>query len=213
MKLVVIGARADNGAHMMLDLIADGVTHEIVAFLDDNPDLWGTRVEGVPVLGPAAAADQALDAGATGAVLFLGTPGDRERIGKHLLAAGLQLPVIVHPRAYVAPSATLGRGTFVGAMATVSTGARVGELVMIGATALVSHHVEVGDYAQVSPGCRLAGRCRIGRRAFLGLGAIVAPERDVGEDAMVWAGAVVSANVAPGATIAAVPARPIRAQV
>jgi sugar O-acyltransferase (sialic acid O-acetyltransferase NeuD family) len=194
---------------MVLDLVADGSPHEVIAFLDDNPALWGTSVCGIPVLGSSADAAGAIEAGAEGAVVFLGNPRDRERVGGLVLAAGLQLPVVVHPRAYVAPSATLGRGTFVGAMATVSTGARVGEQVMIAPTALVSHHVEVGDYAQVSPGCRLGGRSRVGRRAFLGLGVTVVSGRTVGDDAMVWAGAVVAAHIESGATVAGVPGRPV----
>jgi sugar O-acyltransferase (sialic acid O-acetyltransferase NeuD family) len=208
-KLAVVGARAGGGAHMVLDLVADGAPFEVVAFLDDDPALWGTTVRGVPVLGPSADAARALDAGAEGAVVFLASPHDRERVARIVVAVGLHLPVVVHPRAYVAPSARLGRGTFVGAMATVSTGARVGELVMVAPTAMVSHHVEVGDLAQLSPGCRLGGRARVGRRAFLGLGATVVSERTVGDDAVVWAGAVVTADVAPGTTVAGVPARPL----
>ena len=102
------------------------------------------------MLGSSADAARAVDSGAEGAAVFLGNPHDRERVGGLVLAAGLQLPVLIHPRAYVAPSATLGRGTFVGAMATVSTGARIGQQVMVAPAALVSHHVEVGDYAQLS---------------------------------------------------------------
>jgi sugar O-acyltransferase (sialic acid O-acetyltransferase NeuD family) len=210
MKIAVVGARAEGGAHLLLDLVADGAPYEVIAFLDDNPALWGTSVCGIPVLGSSADAARAVDSGAEGVAVFLGNPRDRERVGALVLAAGLQLPVLIHPRAYVAPSATLGRGTFVGAMATVSAGARIGQQVMVAPTALVSHHVEVDDYAQLSPGCRLGGRSRVGRRAFLGLGVTIVSGRTVGADAMVWAGAVVAADVAEGATVAGVPARPIQ---
>src|SRR5262245_4939071 len=201
MKIVVVGARADGGAHLVLDLIADGAPYEVIAFLDDNPTLWGTTVCGIPVLGSSADVARAVDVGADGAVVLLVNPRDRERVGGLVLAAGLQLPVLIHPRAYVAPSATLGRGTFVGAMATVSTGARVGRQVLVAPTALVSHHVEVGDYAQLSPGCRLGGRSHVGRRVFLGLGVTIVSERRLGDDAMVWAGAVVADDVAERATV------------
>lgn len=213
MKIAVIGALADGGSHLVLDLITDGAPYEVIAFLDDNPALWGTSLCGIPVLGPSADASRAVDVGAEGAVVFLGNPRDRERAGGLVLAAGLQLPVLIHPRAYVAPSAALGRGTFVGAMATVSTGARIGQQVMVAPTALVSHHVEVGDFAQLSPGCRLGGRSRVGRRAFLGLGVTIVSGRTIGDDAMVWAGAVVAADVAEGATVAGVPARPIQPHI
>jgi len=209
MKIVVVGARADGGAHMILDLVTDGAPHEVVAFLDDNQSLWGTCLRGVPILGCSADAARAVDVGAEGAVIFLGNPRDRERVARDVLAVGLALPVIIHPRAYVAPSATLGRGTFVGAMATVSTGAKIGELVVVAPTAMVSHHVEVGDLAQLSPGCRLGGRSRIGCRAFLGLGVTIVSERTVGDGAIVGAGAVVNHNVPDGTTVMGVPARPV----
>ena len=207
MKLVVVGARADQGAHMVLDTIADGAPHVVVAFLDDDPKLWNTTLHGVPVLGPATDAARAVAAGAEGAVVFVADPRQRERLAGIMRAARLALPFLVHPRAYVAPSATLGAGTFVGAMATVSTGAKIGELVMVLPTALVSHHVTVGDFAQLSPGCRVGGRARIGRRAFLGLGATVISERTIGDDAEVWAGAVVTRDVPPAAIVAGVPGR------
>jgi sugar O-acyltransferase (sialic acid O-acetyltransferase NeuD family) len=210
MKLVVIGARADAGAHMIVDMITDGAPYEVVAFLDDNQSLWGTRICGVPVVGGCLDAARAIDLGAEGAAIFLGNPRDRERVARDILAAGLELPVMIHPRAYVAPSATFGRGTFVGAMATVSTGAKIGALVVVAPTAMVSHHVEVADLAQLSPGCRLGGRSRIGCRAFLGIGVTIVSERIVGDGAVVGAGAVVTENVLEGTTVVGVPARPIK---
>jgi sugar O-acyltransferase (sialic acid O-acetyltransferase NeuD family) len=208
MKLAVVGARADGGAHMLLDLVADGAPFEVIAFLDDDPALWRTEVAGIPVLGPSTEAARAVELGAEGAVVFLSRPVDRERAATTVLDAGLELPVVIHPRAYVAPSAVLGRGTFVGAMAVVSTGAKLAELVMVAPTAFVSHHVEIGALAQLSPGCRLGGRSRLGRRVFVGLGATIVSERNVGDDAIVGAGAVVLADVAANTTVAGVPARP-----
>ena len=202
MRIVVIGARADGGAHMLVDLVADGAPFEIVGFLDDDPMLWGTHVCGIPVLGPSAnVASRSQEVDAEGAVVFLGSPQDRARVAAIVLETGLELPVVIHPRAYVAPSAKLGRGTFVGAMAAVSTGAVVGELVVVAPTAFVSHHVHVEDLAQLSPGCRLGGRSRVGRGAFIGLGATILSGCTVGRDALVGAGAVVIADVAPSTTV------------
>ena len=78
MKIAVIGALADGGSHLVLDLITDGAPYEVIAFLDDNPALWGTSLCGIPVLGPSADASRAVDVGAEGAVVFLGNPREPE---------------------------------------------------------------------------------------------------------------------------------------
>ena len=63
MKIAVVGAHADGGAHLVLDLVADGAPYEVIAFLDDDPELWGTSVCGIPVLGSSADAARAVDCG------------------------------------------------------------------------------------------------------------------------------------------------------
>ncbi|HZR95652.1 MAG TPA: acyltransferase [Gaiellaceae bacterium] len=53
-------------------------------------------------------------------------------------------------------------------------------------------------------------RTRVGARASIGSGAVVLGGVRVGEGALVGAGAVVTADVAPGTTVAGVPARMLR---
>jgi UDP-perosamine 4-acetyltransferase len=207
--LVVIGARADGQAHLVVEALAEGVAHRVVAFLDETPELWGTEVFDIPVLGSLDRIQEAVAMGAKGAMIAIGVAAARERIAESVRTTGLELVTIVHPRAYVAPSAVLGAGTFVGATATISTGANVGELVMVSPLAMVSHHVRVGDCAQISPGAVLGGRSRVGKRSFVGLGAVVVSERSVGDDAIVGAGAVVISDVPAGVTVAGVPAQPL----
>ena len=50
-------------------------------------------------------------------------------------------------------------------------------------------------------------RTRVGRGASIGSGATIMCGLTIGEDAMIGAGAVVTTDVAPGVTVAGVPAR------
>jgi maltose O-acetyltransferase len=49
----------------------------------------------------------------------------------------------------------------------------------------------------------------VGRDVELGAGAVLLPDVSVGDGATVGAGAVVTRDVAPGATVVGVPARPL----
>ena len=210
MRLVLIGARHDGQAHVVLDVLRETGAHEVVAFLDETPSLWGKTVHGIPVLGAPAAIGQAIAMGAEGGMVSIGDARARERLGAVLIAAGLDLPTLIHPRAYVAPSATLGRGVFVNALAYIGAGAVVEDSVHVGFTAVVSHHAQIGVAATLSGRSTSGGRTRVGRRAFLGLGAIILPDLSVGDDAVVGAGAVVTRNVPPSCTVVGVPARPMK---
>lgn len=209
MKVVVIGARRDGQAHIVLDMLEDGVPYRAVAFVDETPSLWGSRVLGLPVLGPPDRLAVAITSGARGAVIAIGDPHARERLAGVAREAGLHLPSLIHPRSYLAPSVKVGNGAYVAALAVAYSGCRIGDLAWLPPHTHVGHHVEVGECATLSPGVKIAGRARIGRRAFLGVGAAVLPDVEVGDDAVVGAGAVVTRDVAPGTTVAGVPARPL----
>jgi sugar O-acyltransferase (sialic acid O-acetyltransferase NeuD family) len=206
-KVVLIGARKDGQAHIVLDMFEEGVPFEAVAFVDETPELWGATVHGLPVLGPPDRIFEAVRLGARGAVVSIGDPRARERLADVAREAGLELPALIHPRCYLAPSAEVREGAYVAVLAVVYTGARIGELAWVPPHCHVGHHVQVGAYATLSPGVHIAGRARIGRRAFLGVGATVLPDITIGEDAIVGAGAVVTRDVEPGTTVAGVPAR------
>ena len=67
-----------------------------------------------------------------------------------LKIVGYHVPTLVHPTAFVAPSATLGEGTIVQARAAISTGCTVGKGCIIAMSANVNHHTTVGDYCHIA---------------------------------------------------------------
>jgi UDP-perosamine 4-acetyltransferase len=205
--LVVIGARADGHAGVVLDTLAEGFPHRVVAFLDETEALWGTKVRGIEVLGGPGELARAVGLGARGGVVAIADPMARERFSELLLDASVDLPTIVHPRAFVAPSASLGRGVFVGPMAGVGAGAQVDDFALVQSASYVGHNSRVERAASLGGMVMLGGRTRIGPRASLGLSVVVIPDRTVGHDAVVGAGAVVIRDVEPGTTVAGVPAR------
>lgn len=116
---------------------------------------------------------------------------------------------IVHPTAFLSPSATVGAGTFVGAAAVVHTRATVGHHGIINSGAIVEHECVLGENVHVAPGAVLGGTCSVGSDTLIGMGSRVLPGVRIGRGCIVAAGAVVLRDVPDGTKLAGVPATSI----
>jgi len=211
MRLLIVGARADGQAHIILEVVNQLDSYETVAFADETPELWGQQVLGRPVLGdPAEVAEQVRDLGITGVFVAVGVPRARARLYELCQAMGLALPTLIHPSAYLSPEAQIGEAVFLGAGVQVLPGAMIGDMCRVNAATVVSHHVRVGRCNTIGPNATLAGRSSTEPFAFLGAGCTLLPEVKVGEGATVGAGAVVTRDVPAGITVVGVPARPLQ---
>jgi acetyltransferase EpsM len=148
--------------------------------------------------------------GTDGAALVLGFGGplDARRRAVAMFPRDAAWATVIHPRAWVSPSAAVEPGTVVLAGAIVNAGARLGPHAIVNSGAIVEHDVVVGAHAHVAPRAVIGGGATIGEEAFVGLGAAVRDHRIVGPGAVVGMGAVVVGDVPAGATVAGVPARP-----
>jgi sugar O-acyltransferase (sialic acid O-acetyltransferase NeuD family) len=199
MQLYIAGA-GGFGRETLDVALALGVS--VDAFLDDH--LVGEQRRGLPVLSPDAAATDARF------VVAIADPNGRRLVVARLLKAGLSPHTLVHPRATVAPEATLGEGCVVLAGAYVSSSVRIGGHVQINYNATVGHDAVLEDYVTVLPGGNVSGACVLRTGATVGANAVVLQGRALGVDAFVGAGAVVTRDVPDATRVAGVPARPLR---
>ncbi len=167
-------------------------------------------VLGVPILGDESRLAALREDGIAHGFVALGDNAQRARLGARLAALGFVQPAAIHPTAFVAPSARVAAGAIVMARAVLGTDSRAGCLVIVNTGAVVDHDGDLGEASHVGPGCALAGNVTLGTRALVGAGCAVRPGIRIGADAVVGAGSAVVKDVAPGATVAGTPARPIR---
>jgi len=147
----------------------------------------------------------------TRAVVAIGNAPRRMELLEELKAAGGLLPVLVHPSAWISPSAVIAEGTVVFAGAVIQADARLGRGVIINTLAGVDHDCVLGDGVHISPGAHLAGNVTVGEGSWLGIGCAVKQGVRIGRNVTVGAGAVVLKDVDDGLTVAGCPACPIKA--
>jgi len=208
-RILILGA----GGHgrVVLDIVLQAGRYEVAGLLDNNPDMHGRRVDGMPVLGsvddlPRLASDLHL----SGVVIAIGDNGVRRGVARRVQQHGIELVSAVHPAATLARNVTLGRNVVVAAGVVVCANGQIGDSVILNTGCIVDYQTVVGEGAHICPGVRIGGRVKIEPGVFIGVGATVVPNVTIGCEAVVGAGAVVSEDVPPMATVVGVPARPVK---
>lgn len=196
--VIIIGA----GGHAQVvgaTLVAAGMS--VAGYYDDDAGKWGTRIDGVEVIGPSGAAVDA--SGSPGAIIGVGDNHTRKRIAETLR---LDWVSVVHPFSWIAPGVTIGVGTVVFAGCIVQPGASIGDHVILNTKSSVDHGASVGDYSHIAM-AHVAGDAVVEVGGFLGLSSVVLPGLRVGAWAVVGAGSLVRRDVAPEITVVGSPAR------
>ena len=171
MKVLLYGSRMFAGVlrHLAADCGAD-----VVGCIDDTPDAVG-------VLGPFDAVRHSHPPRNYAVVNAVGYRNLKARraVTERILAAGYDMPSLVHPRAYIAPSASIGQGCLIMSAAHVDVGVTIEAHVVIWPGVCVSHDSIVHSNTFLSPNCTICGDCRIGADSFVGAGAVVVSHQRV----------------------------------
>jgi sugar O-acyltransferase (sialic acid O-acetyltransferase NeuD family) len=186
--------------------------HNVVCFIDDDPNVNGAILNGLDVLSCINAKQKYPGAKI---VSGIGTPRARVMTMQKAQDAGFMFATIIHPRVEISKWVEIGEGTVICAGNILTTNIVVGKHVQINLDCTIGHDVIIDDYATLSPGVHVSGCVHIGKQVYIGTGAVIVngtkehPVK-IGDDAVIGAGACVTANIPPGQTWAGVPARSIK---
>lgn len=185
---------------------ACGAQH-VVGMLDDNPDLHGTSIAGVGVLGGL---DVVQGRAEVRLVVCAGSGVARESIVGRLADLGVEAEryaTVIHPGVSIPAGCRLGEGTVILAGVSLTSDVAVGSHVVVMPNATLTHDVVVADYATVCAGVSLGGGVRVGRAAYLGMNASVRQQVRIGAGAVIGMGAVVLQDTGDHAIVVGNPAR------
>jgi len=203
--VIVIGTGGH--ARVILSLLQRHPQFKVKGLLDLKKSDINEKILGYPVIGSWDDVEKFFQQGIVHAILAVGDNKKRSSLFARLKTIGFQLPILIHPQAYLEPSASVGEGTVVCAGAILGTAAQVGEGVILNTRCIVDHECEIQSFVHVAPGTAVAGRVRIGEGTFIGIGSSVKDRIHIGNWATIGAGSVVIDNIPDGVMAIGVPAR------
>jgi sugar O-acyltransferase (sialic acid O-acetyltransferase NeuD family) len=128
-------------------------------------------------------------------IISLGDPGLRRTLAGRLVRRGAKFISVVHPTAYLAPTARIGEGCIIGPFAMVGSYAHLEHHVLLNLYSAVGHDACVAAFCVFSPYSVANGGSRLEEGIFLGTHAAVTPNVRVGAGSKIAAGAVVYRDV------------------
>jgi sugar O-acyltransferase (sialic acid O-acetyltransferase NeuD family) len=204
-SLILLGAGGHARETYAL-ILAAGMVERFGGFAEDDAPA-GKTIYGHPVY-DTKELERKGPAGIT-LCAAIGSPA-RRRLVEQFEAQGFEFETLWHPSAQRGPRVEVGRGTMVAANTALVADVTIGNHVVLNVGSIVSHDSSVGDFTTISPGSCLNGGVHLGVEVFVGSGAVFIPGVLVGDRAVIGAGACVIHDVAPGTTVAGVPAKVIR---
>lgn len=150
-NLLILGA--GGYGQTILELAQASGEYQKIAFLDD-------RATGPQVLGRCEEFERFADEYPHLYPAF-GNNELRMRWAQQIVASGYTVPTLVHPTAYVSPTARLGQGTAVLPKAVVNAHAVTGANCIINCGAILDHDCTVCEGAHIGLGAILKTGCRV----------------------------------------------------
>ena len=159
-RLLIIGA---GGHGRVVGEVAEACGYEI-SFLDDQP--------GDGVIGTVADIDGVKDS-FDEFIVGIGNNSKRQALQEELEQKGLSIATLVHPTAYISPTATINAGTVIEPKAVVNTNSVIEKGGIISVGAIVDHDAVIGAYAHVNAGTICKGGARVEPGTKLEAGEVI----------------------------------------
>jgi sugar O-acyltransferase (sialic acid O-acetyltransferase NeuD family) len=194
-RLLLIGGGL--GAVQLLDSLTRIDHQRATVIVDDNAELQGKAVMGVPIVGGQDRIgelfkDKTFDAGVVAVSTSISF---RERMFRKLTEMGIPLANVVDPTARVQSNAVLGTGNVILAYCHIGSCAVVGNGNFLSPYVDIEHHCALDDFCTFGPGVLTSAMVKVGRCVKFGTGIFVEPKVNIGANSIIGSGAIITRDI------------------
>lgn len=158
-------------------------------FMDDNPDLLGKTIMGVPVISFSE-----FDVKLYDVVIAVGNPKTREAITEKL-PSNTNYITLIHSTAIIMNDSEIGEGSIITAGCIVTCNVKIGKHSHLNLHSSVGHDCRIGEFFTTAPGARISGECVIGNNVYFGTNACVRQGVTITDETTVGMGGIVVKNI------------------
>ncbi|MBW8009896.1 MAG: hypothetical protein FVQ83_01465 [Chloroflexi bacterium] len=195
-KAIVVYGGSGHGKSV-INLLRELGTYDIHGVIDDGMQKKSPVMD-LSILGGSEVLADLFSQKIRLAVNAVGGIGDnkiREKVFNNLATARFFSPTVIHPTAFVEPSASLSPGVQVFPHAYIGSDAVVEFGCIINTAAIISHDCTLEEYVNISPGAILAGGVQVGARSLIGMGVTINLNVNIGPGVRIGNGATVKSDV------------------
>lgn len=181
---------------------------DILGFIDDNPEIWGKKINAYPVLGGLDWLKN--NKHDLGVVCAIAEPIIKKKIIDDLTNEGVKFFNAVHPSVIMSDSVEIGTGVIICAGCILTVNIKIGNHVILNINSTVGHDTIIEDYCSIMPTVKINGNNHIGIGNYIGTGATFIQDLQIGAWTTIGAGAVVTNNIPENVVAVGIPAKVIK---
>ncbi len=180
--------------------------YNLIGILDDNPDLVGRTLNGIPVLGGT---EKAMGLGTN--VKFVFAIGSfRTRLVRKKILQKIKVPInrfetLIHPTAKIFSTASIGHGCIIHYGTIIFHKSAINNFSIIAANCVVAVENIFGEGVLLGSSITTTTGVKIGSFSFIGSGTCIGENVEIGPGAQIGMGSLVLKNIVPGAFVLGTP--------
>lgn len=195
-RVLILGG--GGGAALVLDILSRINHQKAVGILDNNLEMAGNSLMGIPVLGQfnlieSLWRDNAFDVLISTVVRDV---KDRAAIFECYTNMGIPFANIIDPEVRIGREVQLGSGNLIIYGSYLAANVKLGDNNFLAAGTSIEHHSTVGSHCTFGPRVSLSGKVSVGDKVKFGTQVGVEPNISIGAESIIASGVILTSHIA-----------------